>query len=91
MTRRFYSKNRTPFWSRFTSCAVLGLYVFALVALPAWHGLVHTYFVESSLANTDSAPNSKSPIPEDKCPVCEFVRTAVPFAEIDIPLLEPAP
>ena len=46
MRKRSLRENRTPFWSMVTSCAVLGLYVLALVATPALHGQIHDLLIE---------------------------------------------
>jgi len=55
--------------------------------MPALDGLVHAYFVESSLECSDSTSKPQRPVSEDKCPICQFVRLAVPFSTVDVPLL----
>ena len=78
MFAQFRTNNRKPQWSRFISCAVLGLYLCALVAAPAlhWHLFDHSAvsYSEQSSSDSNSTPDS-----EDTCPLCEFLQAAVPF------------
>jgi hypothetical protein len=68
MLTRFRSENRKPGWGRFVTCAVLVLYLFAFVVMPVLHERWHSGFTSvSSLVSGDS------------CPLCKFVRVAVPF------------
>jgi hypothetical protein len=75
IARRFFRKHCNRFRRRFVACAVLGLYAFALVAMPALHGNVHDYLTEPCCESSDC----DHPVPEETCPLCEFVRAAVPF------------
>ena len=77
MLAQFRINNRKPQWNRFISCAVLGLYLCALVAAPAvhWHVFDHNVEISSEQSST-SIPDPDS---EDTCPLCEFLRAAVPF------------
>ena len=85
MTRRFFSKVGHRFGAG-TSCAVLGLYVLALVATPALHGQIHDLLIEPCCEQSDC----DHPIPEDTCSLCEFVRAAIPFTMVDgLPTLQP--
>ena len=68
MLTRFRSENRKPGWGRFVTCAVLVLYLFAFVVLPVLHERLHSGFASTS-----------SLVSGDSCPLCKFVRVAVPY------------
>jgi len=78
MFARFCTNNRKPRWRRFISCAVLGLYLLALVAAPAlhWHLFDHSAVSYSEHSSSDS---NSTPVSEDTCPLCQFVRAAIPY------------
>ena len=85
MTKRASGKNQKPFWSRFISCAALGLYVFALVAMPALHGHSCEHPAETCCNHSEHVPDV--PLSDDPCPICEFAHLAIPFFVISEPLL----
>ena len=78
MLAQFRTNNRKPKWSRFISCTVLGFYLCALVAAPAlhWHLFEHSAISYSEQSDTGHVPVPNS---ENDCPLCEFLRAAVPF------------
>ena len=86
MSKRLYSKKSDPFRNRFLSCTALALYVCALVAMPALDGLLHAHLVAPGLECADPDPNSQLPVPTDTCPICQFMRLAVPFVTVEVPL-----
>ena len=68
------------------SCAVLALYGFAFIAMPAMHGYTCEHLVETCCTH-HSESDYPHPDPEDTCLLCEFVRLAIPFVTIDVPIL----
>jgi hypothetical protein len=84
MSKRLYSKKSDPLWNRFTSCAVLGLYVLALVVLPALHGHGCEQDAATCCEHSESSPIF--PVSSDTCSICEFAHLAIPFFEISEPL-----
>ena len=87
MVKRFFQAICNPFRSRFIACTVLGLYTFALVAMPALDGLLHAHLAEPRIECVDPDSHSQLPIPTETCPICELVRLVVPFFTVDMPLL----
>jgi len=75
---RFRNSNRKQQWRGFISSTVLGLYLLALVVAPAlhWHLFDHSAvsYSEHSSSDSNSTPDS-----EDTCPLCQFVRAAIPY------------
>jgi hypothetical protein len=85
MFERFRRNNRMPLWSRLVSCAALGLYLFALVILPAMHGHSCEHAADTCCGHSESAPQH---VPDaDDCPICEFALLAVPYFTVAEPLL----
>ena len=89
MFGRLHTNNRKPQWSRFISCAVLGLYLLTLFAVP----MLHTHGCEHEVQtccseHSDSVP-SHVPIPDsdDSCPVCEFANLIIPFFTVSEPFV----
>ena len=78
MSVQFRRNNRKPLWGRFVSCTVLGLYLCALVAAPAlhWHAFEHNVVSYGEQSSSESTPVPDS---EDTCPLCEFLRAAIPY------------
>ena len=77
MLRRFCNDNQKPRWTSLIAGAVLGLYLFACVAAPSVHWFLFDHNVETK---TSYVPENK-----DVCPLCEFLRLAVPFFAEDEP------
>ena len=78
-------KNGALSWNRLISCAALSLYVCALVVMPAVHG--HSCEHQATTCcEHHSESDSDLPVPEDTCSLCEFVRLAIPFVVIDLPV-----
>ena len=78
MCKRFRCENRKPVWNRFVSCAVIGLYMFALVVMPAVDVYNHGCRAAMGSEQSDS---------EKDCPICEFARLAVPFFVVADPFV----
>jgi Sec-independent protein secretion pathway component TatC len=78
MVKRFRRENRKPVWNRFVSCAIIGLYVFALVVMPAVDVYNHGCRAVMGSEQSDS---------EKDCPICEFARLAVPFVVVADPFV----
>jgi hypothetical protein len=78
MFKRFRCENRKPVWSRFVSCAAIGLYVFALVVMPAVDVYNHGCRAEVNGEQSNS---------EKDCPICEFARLVVPFFVVADPFV----
>jgi hypothetical protein len=88
MTKRTSGENRKSFWNRFAACAALGLYVFALVVMPALHGHScghHADTTDTCCQHSEHAPDV--PLSDDPCPICEFAHLAIPFFVMSEPLL----
>jgi len=88
MRKQSLCKNWKPLWDRFVACAVLGLYTFALIVLPALHG--HGCEVNADTCCEHSDTDSTLPVQDDSCSICEFAWLTVPFCMIDEPLLSQA-
>jgi hypothetical protein len=88
MVQRYRSANQTPLGSRLVSCVALGVYLVALVVMPAWHGHAceHEHTTETCCEHSDHVPDSP-PVSDNSCPICEFAHLAVPFHTIAEPLL----
>ena len=85
MRKRFFHNNRKPIGSRFVSCIALGLYVLALVVLPALHGHGCEHDTATCCKHSESPPIL--PVSNDSCSICEFAYLAIPFFEISEPPL----
>jgi len=85
MVRRFCRKYCQPFWSRFVTCVAIGLYLFALAAIPALDVYPNTYLAESSFECSEHIHEFEPPAPEEIDPICELVRLSVPFFSADAP------
>jgi hypothetical protein len=88
MQKQFPRENRKPFWSRLAACIVLGFYLLALVVLPALDRLIFDHGIVISCKHFPSDSNGV-PVPdsEKSCPICKFVRLAVPHFVTPDPLL----
>ena len=82
MVKRFCHKYCHPFRDRFVACVAIGLYMFALGAIPALDGYAH--IVEPCFEC--SGPEFEPPAPEEIDPICELVRLSVPFLTMDVVL-----
>ncbi|MDR0326805.1 MAG: hypothetical protein LBI05_00765 [Planctomycetaceae bacterium] len=87
MVARFRNKNRKSLWSRLVTYAALGLYLFALVILPALHRLCceHTH-AASCCEHSEHTPQPTHDS-DDSCPICEFAQLVVPYWTVSEPLL----
>ena len=86
MRRQFHRNDRKSPWNRFTSCAALTLYLFALVVIPALHGHDCENGTATCCEHSETIPDQNS-VPVDSCPICEFVHLVVPFFTVSEPLL----
>ena len=78
MVERFCNENRKRVWNRFVACAAIGLYVFALIVMPALDVYNHGCRAAMGHEQSDS---------EKDCPICEFARLAVPFVMVADPFV----
>ncbi|MCL2004749.1 MAG: hypothetical protein FWG73_01170 [Planctomycetaceae bacterium] len=66
--------------NQFIACSVLALYLLALVAAPA----LHWHLFDHHIAIAEQSPEN-----EDACPLCEFLRSAIPLStEYEPPSLQ---
>jgi len=75
-------------WNRFISCAALGLYIVALVVLPALHEHGCEHDAATCCEHSESSPIL--PVSSDTCSICEFAHLAIPFFVVSEPLLSQA-
>jgi len=78
MVKRFCLKYCYPFRDRFVACIAIGIYLFALGAIPAFGGHLHTCLCESLL-------EFEPPAPEEVDPISDLIRLTVPFFTADVP------
>jgi len=67
------------------TCAVIGLYIFTLAAIPALDE--YAYCIEPCLECFDDELEIELPTPEETDPICELLRLSVSFFSADVPLL----
>jgi len=81
-----FSQKRKQTWSRLIACATLGLYLIALVIMPALHRHDCEHAAEICCEHSESPPHP-TPHSDDSCPICEFALLAVPYLTVSEPLL----
>jgi len=82
MVKRFCRKYCHPFRDRFIACVAIGIYMFALGAIPALDG--YARIVEPCLECSEL--EFEPPAPEELDPISDLIRLAVPFFASEIPL-----